>query len=133
MQCAQNLRMFSDVEDLPDHCNQCWLATPDEKKVINPMNGKEDHFETTRWRFGAEWPGKRCCARTRAGSACQKPALQGKARCQLHGGRAGAPSGVKNGNYRTGRFTKEAIQARREAARRIRALIDLGRATGMFQ
>ena len=37
-------------------------------------------------RFGLNWPGKRCLAKTRSGSQCQKPALKGKRRCQLHGG-----------------------------------------------
>ena len=38
-------------------------------------------------RFGLDWPGNRCLARTRSGSPCQKPALKGKRRCQLHGGK----------------------------------------------
>ncbi|WP_307233273.1 HGGxSTG domain-containing protein [Pararhizobium capsulatum] len=83
--------------------------------------------------FGADWPGKRCLAKTRAGYLCQKPALKGRTRCQLHGGRAGAPTGKRNGNYNSGRFTKEAILARKEAVRRIRALIELGRTVGMFR
>ena len=37
--------------------------------------------------FGPDWPGKRCLAMTRAGTQCQKAALKGKDRCQLHGGR----------------------------------------------
>ena len=37
--------------------------------------------------FGPDWPGKRCLAKTRSGSPCQKPALTGRDRCQLHGGR----------------------------------------------
>ena len=42
-------------------------------------------------RFGPDWPGQRCRARTRAGTPCQKPALRGKARCQLHGGLSTGP------------------------------------------
>ncbi|MGE0038271.1 MAG: HGGxSTG domain-containing protein [Xanthobacteraceae bacterium] len=41
-----------------------------------------------RWLFGPEGPGHRCGARTRGGTPCQKPALVGRTRCQLHGGRA---------------------------------------------
>jgi hypothetical protein len=33
--------------------------------------------------------------------------------CRMHGARGGAPTGKKNGNYRTGTRTKEAIQAMR--------------------
>jgi hypothetical protein len=37
-------------------------------------------------RFGPDWPGKRCLAKTRRGTPCQKAALKGKTRCRLHGG-----------------------------------------------
>jgi len=37
--------------------------------------------------FGPKWPGKRCLAKTRSDSQCQKPALTGRNRCQLHGGK----------------------------------------------
>ena len=84
------------------------------------------------WYFGDEWPGTRCGARTRAGTPCKKAALSGKKRCQLHGGRAGAPCGKRNGNYKHGRFTKEAVREQREAKARIKALIALGRSIGMF-
>jgi hypothetical protein len=84
------------------------------------------------WHFGSNWPGKRCGANTRRGTACQKPALSGKKRCQLHGGRAGAPSGDRNGNYRHGRYTKTEMAKRRLAAERIAALAALGRKIGLF-
>ena len=44
-----------------------------------------------RTRFGVNWPGKRCLAKTRRGTPCQKPAITGKCRCQLHGGRSTGP------------------------------------------
>ena len=97
------------------------------------MNGLADTMSSLCWRFGPDWPGKRCSAKTRAGTPCQKPALSGKTRCQLHGGRGGAPSGQRNGNYRTGQFTKEARQAKSDAVARIRTLINLGQAIGMFR
>ena len=31
--------------------------------------------------------------------------------CRMHGARGGAPSGERNGNYRDGTRTKEAVQA----------------------
>lgn len=35
-------------------------------------------------------------------------------RCRMHGGPSpGAPKGKRNGNYRSGRFTNEAIEGRR--------------------
>ena len=55
----------------------------------------------------------RCGARTRAGGACQCPAIRGRKRCRLHGGRSpGAPQGRDNGNYRDGTFTAEAVEER---------------------
>ena len=43
------------------------------------------------WRFGPDWPGQRCDAKTRKGTVCQKPPLTGKARCRLHGGLSTGP------------------------------------------
>ena len=42
-------------------------------------------------RFGPDWPGQRCGAKTRAGGACQNPAIGGRNRCKLHGGRSTGP------------------------------------------
>ena len=42
-------------------------------------------------RFGPDWPGRRCGAKTRAGGACQNPAIGGRSRCKLHGGRSTGP------------------------------------------
>jgi hypothetical protein len=63
----------------------------------------------------------RCLARTRAGTPCQKAAATGKKRCRMHGGGkgSGAPPGERNGNYRHGLRTREAIAERRA----LRALI----------
>lgn len=56
----------------------------------------------------------RCGARTRAGAACQSPAIHGRSRCRLHGGLSpGAPRGMKNGNFRNGNWTGSAIDERR--------------------
>jgi len=37
------------------------------------------------WRFGADWPGQRCGAKTRKGTACQRPANKKNGRCRLLG------------------------------------------------
>jgi hypothetical protein len=64
----------------------------------------------------------RCLARTRSGTPCQSPAVAGKARCRMHGGAAGsgAPKGKRNGKYRHGGFTTEAIDERMRLASLIR-------------
>lgn len=39
----------------------------------------------------------RCGAKTRRGTSCQSPAVQGKKRCRMHGGtNPGAPKGNRN-------------------------------------
>ena len=42
-------------------------------------------------RFGADWPGRRCGAKTRAGGACQNPTIKDRSRCKLHGGLSTGP------------------------------------------
>ena len=42
-------------------------------------------------RFGVDWPGRRCLAKTRRSTSCQKAALKGKTRCRLHGGKSTGP------------------------------------------
>ena len=55
----------------------------------------------------------RCGALTRAGIACRRPAIRGRKRCRLHGGvSTGAPRGMKNGNFRNGSWTADAIEER---------------------
>ena len=56
----------------------------------------------------------RCGAKTRDGTPCQSPAVEGKVRCRLHGGAegSGAPPGRRNGSYKSGQFTAEAIEER---------------------
>lgn len=55
----------------------------------------------------------RCGARTRSGQPCRNPAM-GNGRCRMHGGKSpGAPSGARNGNFRHGGYTREAMAERR--------------------
>jgi hypothetical protein len=45
---------------------------------------------------------------------CQRPAIRGRKRCRLHGGMSpGAPRGSKNGNFKSGDWTTEAIEERK--------------------
>ena len=50
----------------------------------------------------------RCGAKTRSGKPCQRIGSLRNGRCKLHGGRAGAPLGQRNGAWRHGNKTKEA-------------------------
>jgi hypothetical protein len=76
--------------------------------------------------FGLGWSGQRCGARTRHGSPCQCPALEGKRRCRLHGGLSTGPK-TPEGKERSrraglkhGRRTREVMAAQRQARALIR-------------
>ena len=74
------------------------------------------------WQFGPAWPGQRCGAKTRRGTACLKPALKGKTRCQLHGGKASGARTIagrqklSDSQLRHGKYTKDKLAAQRHAA-----------------
>lgn len=101
--------------------------------LINPMDGPKTTLGSPHWYFGPDWPGRRCGAKTRRGTPCQKPALTGNSRCQLHGGRGGAPAGQLNGNFKTGQFTKKRIATERADKSRLRALIALAKQSGLIE
>jgi hypothetical protein len=49
----------------------------------------------------------------RTGQPCRSPAVRGWKVCRMHGACGGAPEGKRNGNYRHGARTKDAINAAR--------------------
>src|SRR3954471_18297363 len=61
-----------------------------------------------------------CGARTAEGTPCLRPAAKGRARCNLHANRPGAPTGRLNGRYVHGRRTKEAVSRRAFTTERLR-------------
>jgi hypothetical protein len=111
------------------HCFSQLSISRSRRCIINPMNARQLHPRFRQWRFGDDWPGRRCGAKTRSGTPCRKPALRSKHRCQLHGGKSnGAPTGANNGNWRHGRSTnaaKESARRSRESARRSRVRLVL--------
>lgn len=68
----------------------------------------------------------RCGAKTRAGTPCRCPCVRGRPRCYRHGGApgSGAPKGNKNA-WKHGRYSRERVEARREAREAMRALKEL--------
>lgn len=82
------------------------------------------------WQFGADWPGQRCGARTRSGTPCKNPAVRGKRRCRMHGGRstgAKTPEGLaklRDQHWKHGRSTtaaKAEAKRRAQVGREVRA------------
>ena len=73
-------------------------------------------------RFGPDWPGERCGAKTRRGTDCQRPAYKHNGRCGLHGGMStGArnPEGLKRisqTHLKHGRCTKDERKKKRQTA-----------------
>jgi hypothetical protein len=81
-------------------------------------------------RFGPNWPGIRCLAKTRRGTKCQRAAYKHNSRCRLHGGEStGARTleglqRISEANFKHGRHTKEKLAVQRHSAvvgRRVRA------------
>ena len=74
------------------------------------------------WRFGPNWPGQRCGAKTRKGTACQRAANKRNGRCRVHGGASTGPrtkegrARISDANLRHGRYTKDKLGKQRENA-----------------
>jgi hypothetical protein len=107
-----------------------WQKSPEPESgggryfsTVNPMN--QDRVMTQLANLRAA---PRCGARTRAGGACQCPAIVDRKRCRLRGGRSpGAPKGPDNGNYRDGTFTTDAIQERQWLRSVVRSFAKVGK------
>jgi hypothetical protein len=74
-------------------------------------------------RFGPNWPGIRCLAKTRRGTKCQRAAYKHNGRCRLHGGLStGARTQegllrISEANMKHGGQTKDKLAAQRHAAK----------------
>jgi len=78
-------------------------------------------------RFGPNWPGVRCGAKTRSGGKCQRPAVKQTGRCTRHGGKSTGPRAqagrdkIAALHTTHGRLTKE----KREASKSVGVDADL--------
>jgi hypothetical protein len=64
----------------------------------------------------------RCSARSkRTGERCRAPAVRGWRVCRFHGAGGGGLKGKRNGNYKHGLFTAEAVQMRRTISELVKA------------
>ena len=78
-------------------------------------------------RFGPNWPGKRCLAKTCRGTAFQRAVYKYNGCCALHGGRSTGPrtqrglgfiskANLKHGRQTKDKLTKDKLAAQRHAA-----------------
>ncbi len=68
----------------------------------------------------------RCGATSkRTRKPCRAPAVKGWRVCRFHGARGGAPRGARNGAYKHGACTTEAIETRRVICELIRESRDM--------
>ena len=83
-------------------------------------------------RFGPDWPGVRCGARTKVGGKCQRPAVKQTGRCTRHGGKSTGPKTqagrdkIAALHTKHGRLTKEKrmeVKKRAAVGRKVRAEI----------
>jgi hypothetical protein len=99
---------------------------------------KANFEKGTPWRFGPDWPGQRCGAKTRKGTACQRPALIGKARCRLHGGLSTGPktpegkARIAAAHWKHGRRSRAFTEARKQIWADLRAVEARMRADGLI-
>ena len=74
-------------------------------------------------RFGPNWQGVRCLAKTRRGTKCQRAAYKHNGRCALHGALStGARTQeglqrISEANIKHGRQTKDELAGQRHAAK----------------
>ena len=74
------------------------------------------------WRFGSNWPGERCGAKTRMGTPCQRPANKKNGRCRLHSGASSGPrtevgrAKISAAILGHGKLTEDKPEKRRENA-----------------
>ena len=83
-------------------------------------------------RFGPDWPGVLCGARTKSEGKCQRPAVKRSGRCTRHGDKSTGPrtqagrDKIAALHTKHGRLTKEkrlAAKERAEVGRKVRAEI----------
>lgn len=54
--------------------------------------------KTATHKFGPNWDGQTCGAKTRSGTPCKRPARKTSGRCKLHGGASTGPTSVQGLN-----------------------------------
>ena len=123
--CAANLGSCNSALDC---ClKYCYIITVILGAIMRFEKGNEIGAAT---RFGPDWSGQRCGARTKAGTPCQRPAVKRTGRCARHGGKSTGPrtaegrARIAAAQTKHGRLTKEKraeARQRAQVGREIRA------------
>jgi hypothetical protein len=120
--------------------SQCCLKSV----IMGPINVRvlavtKVRFEAgNKWRFGPERPLQSCDAKTRKGTACQKPPLRDKTRCRLHGGLSTGPktpegkARIAAAHWKHGRRSRAFTEARKQIWADLRAVEARMRADGLI-
>ena len=88
--------------------------------------------------LGPARPLQSCGARTRRGTACQKPPLNGKKKCRLHGGLSTGPrtaegkARIAAAHFKQGRRSKKFVEARKRLWAELRRVEREMRADGIL-
>ena len=86
------------------------------------------------WQYGPNWNGKRCLAKTRKGTNCQRPARLQTGKCRLHGGASTGPkseaglarlAASKTIHGRTSKLERAKARHRAEVGRKVKRKIQL--------
>ena len=112
--------------------------------IIGPINTRILVMKKVRFEVGNNWclcpkrPSQSCGARTRRGTACQKPPLNGKTRCRLHGGLSTGPrtaegkARIAAAHWKHGRRSRAFTEARKKIWADLRAVEVRMRADGLI-
>ena len=89
-------------------------------------------------RFGPDWPGTRCLAKTRRGTPCQNPVVTDRNRCRMHGGLSTGPrtpegkARVAAAHTKHGRRSRAHIEKVKAINAELRRVILQGRRAGLL-
>ena len=88
-------------------------------------------------RFGPDWPGQRCLAKTRRGTLCRNPVVTNRARCRMHGAGSTGPRTAEGKARVAAVHTKHGLRSRahiervRQINAELRRVILRGRRAGL--
>ena len=145
--CTQSMRLSRRPADRePRATNQGTCASQSQPKygILRLISGGDFSMANSNLKIvtqpflGPKRPLQSCGARTRRGTACQKPPLAGKTRCRLHGGLSTGPrtaegkARIAAAHWKHGRRSRAFTEARKQIWADLRAVEARMRADGLI-